>query len=756
MAGGRPATAATVALAVACLVCSACLAAAPGRAATLTGFLSTPTEQLGVPGLAASAEITPEGDLYTGWAEYEWRLGSGLKDWDQPTRTAPDPSLPLFQSRLTEGGVTYTQSDFAVAVAGEPVAYVTFTVANTSGRARRARLGMAIAYTRGRQIKGAHGLSTGAYRYERPVSGGKEGYYEQPGQAFSPAFAYSSRGRDLDRSGLLLARGPALRGRPLAGTGSSPLTATHDGRAFTILLAGHARRSLTWQIPLEPPAAGRRADARLDAVAPARARALLDGLWAREEAGMTSIEVPEQRVQAAYRAAIVQILDSRIQTPSGWVQAVNRLQYQAFWIRDAAMETQALDLAGLRGQARQDLSFMDAFQQPDGLFISRAGQYDGLGQALWALDRHAELAGEGGFAAAQLQRVGAAVRWLATASGEDPLGLLPVGEPGDDELIAGHITGDDLWAAAGLLAAVDLAERAGRPDLASDWRAIEARFETSLRSAIAGALARVGHIPPALDAAGGQDWGNYYAAYPEEVLPAGSAAVTATLAWARAHSAQGLATYMNGTSLHDYLGFPIFQTELERGEAPRALAGLYSELAHTTASYGGWEWGVAPGGPRGSAVDMSPHGTFSADYVALLRDLLVREGPGGEVELMAGASPAWLRAGQRVSVADAPTAGGGVSFSERSTAGGETLSWHSRLSAGARLVWRLPWWARRARTAAGRSIAGGTVALHGASGSLTVRFEGRPPAISYAREVAALDAEYRAHGRRAPLVAPVR
>ena len=750
MASRRLTVAATAALALVGLPVTT------GRAAVLTGFLSTPTEQLGVPGLAPSGEITPEGDIYTGWAEYEWRYGGDLRPWDQPTRTVPDPSLPLFQSSLSDGPVTYTQSDFAIAVTGRPVAYVTFTVQNTSARASRARLAMAIAYTRGRQIKGAHGLSTGAYRYERPVSGAGEGYYEQPGQAFSSSFAYSAPGRDIDRSGLLLARGPATAGEPLPGTGSGPLTATHDGRVFSVLLAPHARRSFTWQVPLEPPAAGAQADAQLDAVTPARARAQLESLWSREEAGMTRIEVPEQRVQAAYRAAIVQILDSRLQTAAGWVQTVNRLQYQAFWIRDAAMETQALDMAGLHGQAAQDLSFMDSFQQPDGLFISRAGQYDGLGQALWALDRHAQLAAQPSFAAAQLQRVGAAVQWLATASGEDPLGLLPLGDPGDDELITGHITGDDLWAAAGLRAAVNLAERAGRPDLASDWRATDARFEASLQPALAAAVVRAGHVPPALDVAGGQDWGNYYAAYPEEVLPAGSSAVTATLAWARAHFAQGLPTYMNGTSLHDYLGFAVFQTELERGETARALAGLYSELAHTTASYGGWEWGVAPDGPRGSAVDMSPHGTFSADYVALLRNLLVQERPGGEIELMAGASPAWLGPDQRVSVSGAPTVQGMVSFSERAGAGRETLSWQSRLAAGASLVWRLPWWARDARTAGAHPIAGGTVALRGASGSVTVRFTGRPPRLSYQGEVAALNAEYRAHGRPAPLVAPVR
>jgi hypothetical protein len=215
--------------------------------------------------------------------------------------------------------------------------------------------------------------------------------------------------------------------------------------------------------------------------------------------------------------------------------------------------------------------------------------------------------------------------------------------------------------------------------------------------------------------------------------------------------AEGLATYADGHSLHDYLGFPVFQTELAAGDSADAVAGLYAELAHTTSTDDGWEWDVAPFGTRASAVDLAPHGTFAADYVALLRNLLVEEDPDGGVQLLAGASPAWLGPGEHIAVTDAPTDEGTISFSERSGAHRETLRWRGALRAGATLTWRLPAWARHARTADGAPI-GASVALHGRSGSLTVELDGRPPRQSYARTVAALDAAYRAHGLAAPLV----
>ncbi len=758
--------------------------ATPGAgAAPITGFLSAPTEQLAVPGMPAGAEVTPEGDVYTGWAEYELRFGRHLRWWDQPTRTLPDPGVPLLSSALADGPVRYTVRLFAVPVAGIPVAYETVTAANGSGRPQEARVAMLLAYSRGRQIHGPHGMLTGAFRYERPVSGATPGADEQPGQRFSGAFEYSVAGRDLDRSGLLLARGPAAPSRTLATPALSTPTAPHDGKMFSVRLGAHDSVSFTWQIPLDPPPAGADADHALDAVPLVAARAALRSLWAGQQAGMMGIEVPEAKVDATYRAAIVQMLESRIQTPTGWEQSPNRLQYRSFWIRDAAIETEALDLAGLHAAAAQNLSFIDAFQQADGLFISQAGQYDGWGEALWALAQHAELAQEPAYAAAQLGRIGAAIGWLSAASAADPLGLLPASNPDDNELAYGHITGDDLWAAAGLRSAIAAAMQVGQEGSeivtpagqgagatatsvgqsvgavatpaeanadAAAWTAVDRRFEAALDSAIAAAVAREGHIPPVLDAKGGQDWGNYWAAFPVQVLGARSPAVTATLRWARARMAEGLATYLGGSELHDYLGFRIFQTELAAGDASDAIAGLYAELVHTTATDGGWETGITPFGGRSSATNLAPHGTFAAEYVALLRNMLVADTPAGGVRLLAGASPAWLGPGQHIAVTAAPTDHGTISFTERSSRHTETLTWHGALANGTPLSWALPAWARDAHTASG-PVSGGAIALHGDSGSLTVVFEGNRPAQSYTRAVAALNAAYRAHGRPAPL-----
>lgn len=732
-------------------------AAAPASAAqpTLTGFLSKPTDQVAVPGMAASAELTPEGDLYTGWAEYRLRFGSRLQAWDQPTRTLPDPGVPCYTGTLYDGPVRYTLTVFAIPVGQQPVAYETVTASNLSGHSRQAKVEMGLDYAQGATIASPDGGLTTPYRFQRAAVSGPLGTYYQPGQPFSPNFAYSLDGRDVDRSGLLLARGPAAQSRAVSASPSDEPDAIHAARLFTLRLPAHRQASLTWKIPLEPPPADADSDRALSALSPTAARAQLARLWASQEAGMMGISTPEAKVDATYRASIAEILDSRLLTSAGWEQTPNRLQYQEFWIRDAAIETQALDLAGLHAAAQQNLAFFDAFQGADGLFLSQPEQYDSLGQALWAIGQHAELTRDAGFAAAQLPRIQAAISWLDSVSAGDPLGLLPAASPDDNELASGHITGDDLWAAVGLRAAIADAELAGQPALAQEWQAVDKRFESSLDAAIESAFAREGHIPPVLDAAGGYDWGNFWAAYPDEVLSPQAPAVEATVAWAQAHMDQGLSTYADGRDLHDYLGFRVFQTELEAGDAAAATSGLYAELAHTTSTDGGWETLPAPFVSRSSTTNLSPHGTFAAEYVALLRDMLIQEAPGGEILLLAGASPAWLGPGQHIGVSAAPTAAGTISFTESSSATAETLSWHGDLAAGTQLRWALPAWARDARLPDGRP-AGSSVALEGDSGSLTVQLSGTRPAQSYARTVAALNAEYRAGGRPAPLVAAAR
>ena len=273
--------------------------------------------------------------------------------------------------------------------------------------------------------------------------------------------------------------------------------------------------------------------------------------------------------------------------------------------------------------------------------------------------------------------------WLEGLQG----GLLPAGNPGDNEYVAGRLAGDDFWAVAGMDAAVSLAQVAGRADLATAWAGDAARLRRRWPRPRGRRPPRNGGaVPPALDRPGGRDWGNWWVAYPDGPLAPTDPIVTATIRRARAGFREGIATYAG--MLHDYTGFRIFETELERGDQAGVVAGLYAELAHATGTLGGFETDIRPGGKRSSAANLTPHGTYSGELVTLIRNMLVRDGAGGRVVLLGAVPGGWLAPGKVTSVSRAPTAHGLVSFTLRTRRGGATLTWSA--PAGTRLDWPEP------------------------------------------------------------------
>jgi hypothetical protein len=731
-------------------------APAPTQPRPLAGFLSEPTEQLAVPGDPASGEITPAGDIYTGWAEYQLFAGPRLTSWDQPTRVAPDPGEPLYQAQRRAGPVRYVEQAFTIDVAGRPVVYLTLQAINLTGDPHAARAALQLQYTRGRRLPTVDGVAASPYRFPRPVPNTLgNGQLIQLGEPFDPGWVYAVTGRDVTRDGELLARGPAAPATPLPTGGGDAPTSPHAKLAYRATLPAHGQTSWTWQIPLAPPTAAPSADAALDAIELPRARRALSALWRRQTRGAMTIRVPERRIGDLYRESLVNILAARILTPAGWEQAVNRFQYQAYWLRDSAIMTVALDQADLSVPAAENLGYLPRWQQPSGAYISQPDQLDGVGEALWEIGEHGVLTDDAAYAASQLRAAGAAVNWIAATTQADADGLLPPATIDDDEFLTGaRITGDDIWAAVGLRSAIALARVADDGQLIAAWTAIDRRFEAHLDAALAADQTAHGHITPGLDAPGGRDWGNYQLDYPMAIVGAHSREVTDTIGWERSHSEQGLADYHRPGFLHDYLAFPIFQSELNRGGpgVARAIAGLYAEAIHTTATGAGWEDGPIGYTLRSSRENLAPHGTFAGQYVSLIHNLLIND-TGRGVDLLAGVAPAWMAPGDHVRVGRAVTSAGIVSLALRARRTGATLHWSLARHADDHesLSWVLPYWVRSARLPDGRSVHG-AVRLPAGRGSLTLRWSATRPRQSLAAAIAALDRAYRRHHRAAPLV----
>ncbi|HEX6713355.1 MAG TPA: hypothetical protein VF066_08215, partial [Thermoleophilaceae bacterium] len=495
--------------------------ALPGSAAAAPwSFIVEPTEQLGVPGYPAGTEITPEGYLYTGSAEVVFRFGPRLRPWNVRTRSLEDGRYPIVNSHTSAGGVTYNLTVFTGAVGGQPVNFVRVRMANRRRSTASVGWGIGTRYTGG-EPKG----SGRRFRFARPSTPERSGLYYQPGYGFNAKSVQRFAGRSFERDGRALYithRKPAgfrsrgVRGKRKAGPTDLVGLMRYRGR-----LRGGRSAVLDFTVPTVPVDRKSGAYTQIAAASYANSRARVLGTWRRLLGKAMDVHVPEGKVVDTFYASLMNLLMSRYRQDDYWIQTVNQLQYHAFWLRDTAMIASAFDLAGMHETAAQDLRFFLTWQQADGLFISRPDQYDGLGQALWAFGDHVRRTGDLNFAQMVLPAVGRAMSWLEKARAADSLGLLPASDPHDNERIAGHFVGDNLWGVAGARAAATIARVAGEPQTADRWAAEAAAYQATLDAQIRQAADRNGGvIPPALDQKGGQDWGNLWPVWPTGIYSA--------------------------------------------------------------------------------------------------------------------------------------------------------------------------------------------------------------------------------------------
>lgn len=716
-------------------------------------FLLTPTDQLGFPGQRPGTLVTPEGDLFTGWSELTFNVG-GSEQFEPRSHTLQEGRYPVVRLFKAVRGVLYELDAFQGPVGGKPVVFARITMKNLLPRVNRARVGAGVRYDGGEFGPRTTRCCIRIYRFPRPRTPARDGLYDQPGAGFNAAWAYSLSGDPntgttllRDNAALLLYPGGGDRisvSQSLQPTPPPINTRTQFGRTiYDVGLRARERRELVFRMPVEPLAQADPALAELAAARFDQYRGIVLRHWRALLGRAMRVRLPERKVEDTFYASIVQDALSRYRLDSGaWVQAVNKLRYHAFWLRDGAVITNMYDLVGLHDLARENLEWFPTWQRDDGLFISRSEEYDGFGQALWAMGEHVRRTGNADFARRMLPHVVRAIDWFDRQRASDPTGLMPPNSNlQDNELISGHLAGDNFWAAAGVAAAVDLARAAGDPGAANRFQAVHDAFTARLKGHVFNAQrANGGAIPPSLDVRGGQDWGNLWASYPHRVLEPDSAVVTRTLQRARRRFREGIATYADTRLLHHYLGFRVFQTELLRGEQRKVVEGLYDELAHTTGSGAGFEAGTAPFGDRVVDDVTVPHGWFAAEYVALVRNMLVRE-EGAEVWLMSALSPSWLRPGKRISVSGAPTRHGRVGYTLTATPGGAVLSWRADVRPGTRLRWPVPYMARDVQ-APGLNRRTGLITLPGRSGRLTVRWRlaGQDP--TFERTFARLMTQY--------------
>ncbi len=636
-------------------------------------YYSQSVDEIGVMDAPMATEITPSGSLYTGYGELLFLLGPEMTPIHPRIRTLEKGYLPILHFSQQQYGIDYQFTFFAAKLDdGTIVNFARVLEKNTNNQPTRAVLTAATRY----QNDTVNGTGMGEHEFARPVDDGKPGDYRQPGVKFDPNWVYSFSQNAFLRSGKVFYLFPDPPDQKMLTEkqyyniqiDNSPRkldvfpTSLVGLVSYNSILAPGAERTITLLMPLVPVEEGAQTTTILKASYTGEINATIDQWENVLHAGM-EIETPEAKVNDTFNASLVYDLLARDHIGENYIQTVNKLQYHAFWLRDASDIVNMYDLTGYPKYASQDLDFFARFQQPDGQFLSQPGQYDAQGEVLWVYGQHYLMTHDLAFAQRVFPSVERAVDWLEKARAADPLHLIPPSFVRDNEYANGHITGYNLLALGGLKDAAILADAVGQPEKAAQYRADYQAYRADFLKALDRCTKLDGgYIPPSLDGdCGGQDWGNLLGTYPEHIFAPDDPLITATLAHVQSKYREGLTTYGTLRYLHDYLIMKNTLTEIERDEQQQPLKDLYAMLVHTSSTQEGFEFAIRVWGNRDFADNLPPHGWFAAEYRIVLRDMMVRIDE-GQVHLLSVMSPAWMGAGKSIRVERAPTEYGNVGF----------------------------------------------------------------------------------------------
>ncbi len=412
--------------------------------------------------------------------------------------------------------------------------------------------------------------------------------------------------------------------------------------------------------------------------------------------------IPEERVNDSYRAALVHlILASRVQ--DGKRRQGSGLPYDALFLNDYMDMLLAYDTAGLYHFAEPNVAWLLRKQHPSGMFIDvhNRGNDDIVtshGQGLFALAYHAVITRDKAYAEQVYPAIKKAADFIVRDHQTDQHGLIRPSIPYDAPMVTGYHTCHNLFALLALRASIRVAGMVGEDEDAESWTEAEKTYAVAIEKAIEHTYQKEGYIRSGLyDWTAGtvqnngktpndfpnQDWENNLLVYPAELLAPDDARVAVSLAAIRARKyREGVMTYRNGMHIHQYVTLNQANQYRAIGDQKHALLDLYHVLLHNGSTHEGFENLVIPWSNRTPRASCPPPHAWAAAKTALfIRNMMVCEygGRAGmlpeerDLYLFSLISPSWMKAGEEVHIANAPTEMGRVSATLTFTKGGADL-----------------------------------------------------------------------------------
>ncbi|HQP98030.1 MAG TPA: hypothetical protein PLY86_06230, partial [bacterium] len=380
------------------------------------------------------------------------------------------------------------------------------------------------------------------------------------------------------------------------------------------------------------------------------------------------IAVPDRAVVDCYRSCLAQLFLLRDCLSGEEAKAKHSAS-----IREQAYISAALSLSGYGWAARECLEALRNRQDPSGGWIDAEPGWESAGQAIWALWLEGTLSRSDQYLRSVYPTVSKTCEWIdqnrekekerfysSLRRNDSRFGLLP-GRPAIRNASEEYHYSHDFWAIQALNLGMEIAARIGETEDARRWelryRRYRADLSRSIRKVFVSGEGFLPASPDTTDATGVLD--NLNAIYPLDTfsdLPE----LVSTLNWLDKKKQEDLfiapgsrPESIDLSRCSDVAG--SFMT-LERWDrSPEVLYALLNHAQRTKT----WPEQVAPDTRLGYGE--MPDAETAAGYILLFRQSLLWEQK-NKLHLAAGIHRSWLNPGCTVSIADAPSQFGVISF----------------------------------------------------------------------------------------------
>ncbi|MEW5977564.1 MAG: hypothetical protein AB1898_17360 [Acidobacteriota bacterium] len=387
--------------------------------------------------------------------------------------------------------------------------------------------------------------------------------------------------------------------------------------------------------------------------------------WHRHLSAGAHLSFPNRRLTQSFEASKVHLHAF----DRGPFMTPGALTYSLCWVRDSAFMLNALDKLGYHQQVEQKLLAFSQRQDSEGYFAFQEGEWDANGLALWSMVQHFRLTGNRELLDHLYPAIARGAEWIERKRHESRLqpegyqGLLPAGISAEHLGSHDHYYWDNFWGVAGLHAASEAAKTLNRhneADRLARWcQTYRADVEHSLLASAGKTGVNFLPASPFRRVDSGAV-GSLCAVYPLGLIAASDPRVLTTLSLLeqRFFHKDGLFQDHFHSGVNCYLSAHVAQCHLAAGNA-RAWRIVRYLLKHASGTFT-WPEAFHPR-TKGGCMGEGHHGWATADWLLLLRNLLLRE-EGDRLDIL----PAWddgdLQPGTCFSATAAPCFFGRIHF----------------------------------------------------------------------------------------------